>query len=74
MTLFFVRGLAAAVIGGMGRIGGALAGGLLVGVVEQGAGHLFVTSSFPGVEAVSVLVLVVVALLARPRSALAGVA
>jgi branched-chain amino acid transport system permease protein len=74
MTLFFVRALAAAVIGGLGRIGGALAGGLLVGVVEQSAGHLFVTSSFPGVEAVSVLALVVVALLARPRSVFAEAA
>lgn len=70
LTLFFVRALAAAVIGGLGSISGAVAGGVLVGVVEQAAGHVFVTSAFPGVEPVAVLGLVVVALLVRPASTL----
>lgn len=70
LTLFFVRALAATVIGGLGSIEGAVAGGVLVGLVEQVAGHLFVTSAFPGVEAVAVLALVVIALLVRPASAL----
>lgn len=70
LTLFFVRALAAAVIGGLGSIEGAVAGGLIVGLVEQVAGPLFVTSAFPGVEAVAVLAVVVVALLVRPASAL----
>lgn len=65
MTLLFVRALAATVIGGMGRPGAAIAGGLAVGVVEQVAGHLFATSAFPGVDAVAVLALVVLALLLR---------
>lgn len=72
MTLFFVRALAATVIGGLGNIGGAVAGGVLVGLVEQVAGHVFVTSAFPGVEAVAVLALVVAALLLRPASSLAA--
>lgn len=72
MTLFFVRALAATVIGGLGSIVGAVAGGVLVGVVEQVAGHLFVTSAFPGVEAVAVLALVLAALLLRPSATLAA--
>lgn len=66
MTLLFVRALAATVIGGMGRVGGAIAGGLAVGVVEQIAGHAFATSAFPGVEAAAVLAMVVLVLLLRP--------
>lgn len=70
MTLLFVRALAATVIAGMGNVGGAVGAGVAVGVVEQVAGHLFAASVFPGIEAVAVLALVVLALLVRPAPVL----
>ncbi|HZU73439.1 MAG TPA: branched-chain amino acid ABC transporter permease [Acidimicrobiales bacterium] len=63
-TLFF-RGLVAALIGGLGSLSGAVAGGLVVGLVEAYSLQEFIHS--PGLPEVILLVLVLGALLLRPQ-------
>ena len=63
----FLRGLAAAVVGGLTSLPGAVVGGLVVGLLEQISGHLFIDSSLPGVRTLAVFVLVLATLLIRPR-------
>ncbi len=67
MTGLFVRGLAAALLGGLTNLAGAFAGGLAVGVVEAVAGHQFVQSTFPGIQSVSVLLIIILILMMRPQ-------
>ncbi|HVF52568.1 MAG TPA: branched-chain amino acid ABC transporter permease [Actinomycetota bacterium] len=67
MTALFVRGLAGALLGGLTSLPGAFAGGLAVGVIEAVAGQRFVQSTFPGIQSVSVMVIIVLVLLIRPR-------
>jgi branched-chain amino acid transport system permease protein len=71
MTGLFVRGLAAALLGGLTSLSGAFAGGVMVGVIEAVVGKWFVQSTFPGIQSVSVMVVIVLVLLLRPRG-LAG--
>ncbi|MFA5787408.1 MAG: branched-chain amino acid ABC transporter permease [Actinomycetota bacterium] len=68
----FLRGLAAAVVGGLTSLPGAFVGGLVVGVVEAGAGRVFAASSLPGLKSLTVLVLILAVLLVRPRGLVAG--
>jgi branched-chain amino acid transport system permease protein len=63
----FLRGLAAAVVGGLTSLPGAVVGGLVVGLLEQVSGHIFISSSLPGVRTLAVFVLVLATLLLRPR-------
>ena len=63
----FLRGLAAAVVGGLTSLPGAVLGGLVVGLIEQISGHLFVGVSLPGVRTLAIFVLVLATLLIRPR-------
>jgi branched-chain amino acid transport system permease protein len=65
-STLFLRGLAAAVVGGLTSLPGALVGGLIVGLLEQVSGHIFIDSSLPGVRTLSVFVLVLATLLLRP--------
>ena len=67
MTGLFVRALAAALLGGLTSLPGAFAGGLAVGVIEAMVGKQFVQSTFPGIQSVAVLVVIVVILLVRPQ-------
>jgi branched-chain amino acid transport system permease protein len=67
MTRFTLRALAGAVIGGLDSVWGAIAGCLLIGVVETlVGGHV----STAGADTVAVLALVLVTLLVRPRGLL----
>ena len=66
LTGVFVRGLAAAVLGGLTSLPGAFVGGIVVGELEAVVGKIFVTSTFPGITVVAVLVVVVGILLFRP--------
>lgn len=69
-TALLLRGVAAAVVGGFEQPFGAIAGGVLVGVIEAAAGHAFVSSSFPGTSTLAVTVVIVGVLLVRPRGIL----
>jgi branched-chain amino acid transport system permease protein len=62
----FLRGLAAAVVGGLTSLPGAIVGGLAVGLLEQVSGYLFIDSALPGIRTLSVFVLVLATLLFRP--------
>ena len=73
MTSFFVRALAAMLLGGAGRVLGAALGGVAVGIVEQMAEHLLLTSGIPGLKTLAVLALILLVLGTR-RHRLAGVA
>lgn len=65
-TRFALAALAGAVVGGLDSIEGAIVGSILVGVVETLVGFYF----DPGWAAVAVLLLVLGALLVRPRGLL----
>jgi branched-chain amino acid transport system permease protein len=70
MTLFFVRGLAAALVGGLTSLPGAFVGGLGVGLIEAVVGKAFASSNVPGIETMAVLALIVAVLLFRPAGLL----
>ena len=63
----FLFGLAAAIVGGLTSLPGAFAGGMVVGIVEAGAGRIFDDVSLPGVKTLAVFVLLLVALIVRPN-------
>ncbi len=63
-----IQGFIAAVIGGLGRISGALAGGLLLGVVSSLVGA-YVTTAFESAVAYALLILV---LIVRPTGLFAA--
>jgi branched-chain amino acid transport system permease protein len=64
-----IKGLAAAVLGGFGYLPGAIAGGILVGVLEALGAQLTTTGNWPDVIAYGALVLVI---LLRPQGLLSG--
>ncbi|MBW3615497.1 MAG: branched-chain amino acid ABC transporter permease [Actinobacteria bacterium] len=64
LTRFTLRALAGAVLGGLDSIWGAIAGSLIIGVVEAVVGTQVAAG---GADTVAVLVLVLVTLLVRPR-------
>jgi branched-chain amino acid transport system permease protein len=70
MTQFFVRGLAAALLGGLVSLPGAFVGGIAVGLVEAIAGQAFLGAQIPGLRSMTVLVLIVLVLLVRPSGLL----
>lgn len=70
MTQFFIRGLAAALVGGLTSLPGAFVGGLGVGLVEALVGKAFIGSQIPGIRTMTVLALIVVVLLIRPAGLL----
>jgi branched-chain amino acid transport system permease protein len=67
MTGLFVRALAAALLGGLTSLPGAFVGGVAVGVIEAVIGQRFVQSTFPGIQSVAVMVVIVLVLLIRPN-------
>lgn len=66
----FLRGLAAAVVGGLRSLQGAFVGGLVVGLIEAGAGRWAGDLSLPGVRVLSVFLLILGVLLFRPQGLL----
>lgn len=67
-TTLLVRGMAAAIIGGIDRPFGPLMGGLAVGVIDSVSGHLFVQSGFPGISTVLLMMTIVILSLTRART------
>lgn len=63
-----IKAFAAAVLGGFGHIGGAMAGGLALGVIET-IGAFYVSSAFKDIIAYSLLILI---LLVRPHGIFGG--
>ena len=61
----FVVGLAAAVVGGLGSLPGAFAGGLLLGIAEAAGSRYLASAGIPGLRYVVVLTVLLVALLGR---------
>lgn len=68
----FIKGLAAAVVGGLTSLEGAFVGGLVIGFVEVGAGKVFAHVDFPGVKMFSILFALLLVLLFRPGGLLSG--
>lgn len=66
----FLRGMAAAVVGGLKSLPGAFVGGLVVGLIEAGAGRWLGDLSLPGIQVLSVFTLILVVLLFRPQGIL----
>jgi branched-chain amino acid transport system permease protein len=70
LGLIGIKSFAAAVLGGFGQIGGAMAGGLLLGLIET-MGAFYVSSAFKDIIAYTLLILV---LLVRPNGLFSRVA
>jgi branched-chain amino acid transport system permease protein len=68
LGLIGIKSFAAAVLGGFGHVGGAMAGGLLLGVVET-IGAFYVSSAFKDIIAYTLLILI---LLLRPQGIFGG--
>jgi branched-chain amino acid transport system permease protein len=66
----FLRGLAAAVVGGLTNLPGAFVGGLVVGIVEAGVADRFADSGLPGVKTLAIFGVILVVLLVRPQGLL----
>lgn len=74
MTRLFVRGLAASLLGGLDSLQGAFVGGIVIGLVEAIVGDVFVSSTIPGVQTLSVFAVIVLVLLVRPAGLFGKVA
>ena len=70
MTTLFIRGLAAALLGGLTSLPGAFAGGLAIGLIESFVGEQFVESTFPGITSVAFMLVIIGVLLLRPQGIL----
>jgi branched-chain amino acid transport system permease protein len=62
----FVKGLAAALVGGLASLPGAFVGGLVIGLLEVHVTAATLTSTLPGIPILSVFALILVVLLVRP--------
>lgn len=72
-TDLFLRGLAAAIIGGLLSLPGAFVGGLVLGILEALGGDLLADTGLPGAKTLTVFVVLLVVLLARPQGLLQGI-
>jgi branched-chain amino acid transport system permease protein len=68
LGLIGIKSFAAAVLGGFGQIGGAMAGGLVLGLIEA-LGAFYISSAFKDLIAYTLLILV---LLVRPTGLFSG--
>lgn len=66
LGLIGIKSFAAAVLGGFGQVGGAMAGGLVLGLVET-VGAFYVSSAYKDIIAYTLLILI---LLVRPQGLL----
>lgn len=64
---FLVLSFVVVVVGGMGSLGGAVAAGFLLGIVQSFASMNEVKSIFPGIDQIIIYLIAVVILLVRPR-------
>ena len=64
---FLVLSFVVVVVGGMGSLGGAVAAGLLLGMVQSFASMNEIKSIIPGIDQIIIYLVAVVILLVRPR-------
>ena len=64
---FLVLSFVVVVVGGMGSLGGAVAAGFLLGILQSAASTNFVKELFPGIDQIIIYLVAVAILLARPR-------
>ncbi|WP_018697787.1 branched-chain amino acid ABC transporter permease [Amorphus coralli] len=64
---FLVLSFVVVVVGGMGSLGGAVAAGFLLGILQSFASMTEVKSIFPGIDQIIIYLVAVVILLVRPR-------
>ncbi len=64
---FLVLSFVVVVVGGMGSLGGAVAAGFLLGIVQSFASMNEVKSIFPGIDQIIIYLVAVIVLLVRPR-------
>lgn len=69
----FLKGLAAAIIGGLKSLPGAFVGGLTVGVLEAASTRWIHPSGLPGVADLTIFVIVLAVLLVKPSGLLGGI-
>ena len=70
-TELYMKGIVAAVIGGLASPTGAIAGGFGLAVLESGVRRIFLRATLPGLELVVTLVVVLAVLVLRPTGVLA---
>ena len=70
-TELYMKGIVAAVIGGLASPTGAIAGGYGLAVLESGVRRIFLRATLPGLELVVTLAVVLVVLVVRPTGFLA---
>lgn len=68
--ILFIKGFAAAVLGGLNSMGGALLGGLMIGVIESLAGGYIATSFLE----VSAFIVIMITLIFKPSGLLGSIA
>ncbi|MEJ8572614.1 branched-chain amino acid ABC transporter permease [Microbaculum marinum] len=64
---FLVLSFVVVVVGGMGSLGGAVAAGFLLGILQSFASMNEVNAIFPGIDQIIIYLVAVVVLLVRPR-------
>ncbi len=64
---FLVLSFVVVVVGGMGSLGGAVAAGFLLGILQSFASMNEVKNIFPGIDQIIIYLIAVVILLVRPR-------
>ena len=64
---FLVLSFVVVVVGGMGSLGGAVAAGFLLGVLESFASMNEVKTIFPGIDQIIIYLVAIIILLTRPR-------
>jgi len=64
---FLVLSFVVVVVGGMGSLGGAVAAGFLLGIVESFASMAQVVSLLPGINQIIIYLVAIIILLTRPR-------
>jgi branched-chain amino acid transport system permease protein len=64
---FLVLSFVVVVVGGMGSLGGAVAAGFLLGILQSFASMNEIKSIVPGIDQIIIYLIAVVILLVRPR-------
>ena len=64
---FLVLSFVVVVVGGMGSLGGAVAAGFLLGILQSFASMNEVKSLLPGIDQIVIYLIAVIVLLVRPR-------
>jgi branched-chain amino acid transport system permease protein len=67
---FLVLSFVVVVVGGMGSLGGAVAAGFLLGILQSFASMNEVKAIFPGIDQIIIYLVAVIVLLVRPRGLL----